>query len=101
AISQAENFFLKAGFKWLNKMSTPLILEQEFLQHKEKPFDSNNLVESAFRSLALSRLYNPTDYPILRQSYMERLDFQEMTPFTIASFLQFVDHLDKDKLEIN
>ena len=94
AITSSENFFLNSGFKWLDQMIDPIVLEQEFLHHKENPFEDVNLVEAAFRSTALSKLYNPKDYPILRQSFLEKINSQEMTPFTIASFLQFLNHLD-------
>lgn len=98
AIISSENFFLDTGFRWLDQMIDPIVLEQEFLHHKENPFEACNLVESAFRSTALSRLYNPEDYPILRQSFLEKINCDEMTPFTIASFLQFLDYLDKPVL---
>ena len=89
-----ENFFFKTGFNWLDQMINPVILEQEFLNHKEDSFESYNMVESAFRSTALSKLYNPEDYPILRQSFLEKINSDEMTPFTIAAFLQFLNYLD-------
>ncbi|REG92686.1 hypothetical protein C8N25_10286 [Algoriphagus antarcticus] len=97
-VSEVEEFFLHTGFKWLDEMIDPVTLEQEFLQRKENPFEDFNLEESAFRSTALSKLYNPKDYPILRQSFLEKINSLEMTPFTIASFLQFLFHLDKWKL---
>lgn len=90
-----EIFFSKKGFEWLDQMINPSVLEQEFLFHKETPFEEFNLEESAFRSIALSKLYNPNDYPILRQSYLEKINSREMTPFTIASFLHFLNYLDK------
>ncbi|SFT54472.1 hypothetical protein SAMN04489724_1252 [Algoriphagus locisalis] len=92
-----ENFFLMTGFNWLNQMINPIILEKEFLNHKEDPFEVYNMVESAFRSTALSKLYNPEDYPVLRQSFLERINSEEMTPFTIAAFLQFLNYLDNMK----
>ncbi|PZX54934.1 hypothetical protein [Algoriphagus chordae] len=93
-----ENFFLNTGFKWLDQMIDPVVLEQEFLHHKEDPFEAYNLIDSAFRSTALSRLYNPEDYPVLRQSFLEKITSQEMTPFTIATFLQLLNYLDKVEL---
>ncbi|MEB2775334.1 hypothetical protein SYJ56_08445 [Algoriphagus sp. D3-2-R+10] len=97
-VNSIEDFFLKTGFNWLDKMINPVILEQEFLHQKENLFDAYNMVESAFRSTALSRLYNPQDYPILRQSFLEKIDSEVMTPFTIASFLQFLNFLDNLKI---
>ncbi len=94
-INDFEIFFLTKGFKWLDQMIDPIILEQEFLNHKEDGYEKFNLEESAFRATALSKLYNPDDYPILRQFYLEKINSQEMTPFTIALFLQFLNYLDK------
>lgn len=96
-INSMEEFFLNVGFNWLDQMMNPIILEQEFLHHKENPFEEFNLVDSAFRSTALSKLYNDEDYPILRQSFLEKINSQEMTPFTIASFLHFLNYLDNLK----
>tara|TARA_R110002012_G_scaffold228194_2_gene400475 strand:- start:84494 stop:85138 length:645 start_codon:yes stop_codon:yes gene_type:complete len=96
-IISVQDFFLTIGFNWLNQMIDPIILEQEFLNHKENPFEAYNLVESAFRSTALSKLYNPTDYPVLRQAFLEKINSEEMTPFSIASFLQFLNYLDNLK----
>lgn len=89
-----EKFFLEKGFAWLDQMINPLVLEQEFLNHKEQPFEEFNLVESAFRSTALSKLYNPADYPTLRNFFLKKISAKEMTPFAIASFLQFLNYLD-------
>jgi hypothetical protein len=89
-----EKFFVNKGFPWLDQMIDPTTLEQEFLDHKESPFEDLNLVEAAFRSTALSKLYNSEDYPILRQSFLEKITSQEFTPFTIATFLQFLNYLD-------
>ncbi|MEB2782045.1 hypothetical protein U3A58_16760 [Algoriphagus sp. C2-6-M1] len=93
-IHSAEDFFLKSGFHWLDQMIDPVSLEQEFLHQKENFFEPFNLVESAFRSTALSRLYNAKDYPVLRQFFLEKINSQEMTPYSIASFLKFLNYLD-------
>lgn len=94
-VNSMEEFFLTTGFNWLNHMIDPIKLEQEFLNHKEDPFESYSIEESAFRSTALSKFYNPQDYPILRQSFLEKINSEEMTPFAIATFLQFLNYLDK------
>lgn len=99
-IKSFEYFFLETGFKWLDKMIDPMTLEQEFLHHKEIPMEEGNLVESAFRSTALSRLFNSIDYPILRQSFLEKINSLELTPFAIASFLKFLNYLDKVNLKV-
>ena len=93
-----ERFFVEAGFKWLDKMIDPKTLEFEFLMHKEDPFNNHNLIFSAFRSTALSKLYNPEDYPVLRQAFLAKINSKEITPFTIASYLGFLDYLDHLKV---
>ncbi|MBC6366160.1 hypothetical protein [Algoriphagus sp. AK58] len=99
AILMAEKFFIQEGFRWLDMMIQPQNLEKAFVEQKEKPFPTQNFVYSAFRGATLARLYNPEDYPALRQLYLEQIKQKEMTPFTIASFLQLLDFL--DNLEVN
>lgn len=93
-IHSAENFFFTEGFEWMNKMSDPEILAKEFFSQKENPFSVSNFVYTAFRGSALSKLYNPENYTRLRQVCLELLHAKELTPFTIASFLQFLNYLD-------
>lgn len=94
-ITGVEEFFLNTGFDWLDQMIDPMFLEQECLHQSKNLRHDFNLVESAFRSTALSKLYNGEDYPILRHAFLEKIHSQQFTPFTIASFLQFLDYLDK------
>lgn len=98
AIKLTEKFFTEIGFKWLDKMIDPKTLEFEFLMHKEDPFNNHNLIYSAFRSTALSKLFNPEDYPVLRQAFLAKINIKEITPFTIASYLGFLDYLDHLKV---
>jgi len=94
-----EKFFLETGFSWLDKMIDPCELEQEFIQRNEIPFEDCNMVEFAFRSTALSKMYKTNDYPKVRQSFLEKIKCLDLTPFIIASYLQFLNYLDKLKLE--
>ena len=98
-IHSKKDFFLNEGFKWLDQMINPSRLQQEISQLKEDSFESQNLVEKALKVTALSKLYNPNYYPMLRQSFLEKINCNEMTPFTIASFLQFLNYLDNLKSE--
>lgn len=98
-VKSIETFFVETGFNWLDKMIDPINLEQEFLNHKEIPFEDCNLVEIAFRSTALSKMYNPIDYPILRSTFLKKINSLELTPFSIASFLQFLNFLDNLNME--
>ncbi|MEN2282067.1 hypothetical protein AAGF08_08005 [Algoriphagus sp. SE2] len=98
-INSIKIFFLETGFKWLDKMIDPIKLEQEFLHQKEIAFEDCSLVENAFRSTALSKIFNPIDYPILRRTFLKKINSLELTPFSIASFLQFLNYLDNLNME--
>jgi hypothetical protein len=99
AIISTEKFFVTHGFAWLDQMIQPENLEKAFAERKANTFKTQNFVYNAFRGATLARLYNPVDYPILRNIYLDQVQKREMTPFTIASFLQLLDYL--DKLEVN
>lgn len=94
AIMAAEKFFVMHGFHWLDEMVQPENLERAFAERKDKAFKTQNFVYNSFRGATLAKFYNPEDYPILRQIYLETIRQREMTPFTIASFLQLLDYLD-------
>jgi hypothetical protein len=95
AIMAAEKFFVMYGFRWLDEMVQPKNLERAFVDHKDRTFKTQNFVYNAFRGATLARIYNPADYPILRNIYLDQIKSREMTPFTIASFLQLLDYLDR------
>lgn len=94
SILAAERFFAQEGFKWLDQLVQPKVLQRAFALRKDKPFQSQNFVYAAFRSVTLAKLYKPEDYPILREFYLDQIKQKEMTPFTIASFLRLLDFLD-------
>lgn len=48
-----------------------------------------------FRAIAMIRLYSPKDYPWIRQFYLEKIKEKDITPFSIAAYLQFPGYLDK------
>ncbi|MDF2157969.1 hypothetical protein [Algoriphagus sp. CAU 1675] len=96
ALIVAEKFFISKGFPWLDQMIDPVVLEHAFYNRKDKSFKSQNFVYNAFRATALSKLYNPLDYPEIRQNFLEQIQSREETPFTIASFLQFLNYLDRE-----
>ncbi|UZD23204.1 hypothetical protein [Algoriphagus halophytocola] len=93
-IAKVEKYFEEEGFAWLERMIKPEELEKEFLMEKSNALAYENLVYTAFRSTALSKLYSPNDYSLLRQGFLAQMNSQQMTPFTIAAFLQFIDYLD-------
>lgn len=93
-VSQVENYFMKTGFSWLDHMIHANGLEKEILKATANSPESENLVFTAFRCTALSKLYNPDDYQYLRNGFLAQMNYEQMTPFTIAAFLQFIDYLD-------
>lgn len=94
AIMAAEKFFVLHGFHWLDEMIHPENLEKAFAQRKDKEFKTQNFVYNSFRGATLAKLYNEADYSVLRKIYLEQIQKREMTPFTIASFLQLLNFLD-------
>ena len=95
AMESAERFFITQGFTWLDSMIDPLNLEKAFISQKDKPSKSQNFVYNMFRATALTRLYSPEDYKWIRQFYLEKIKDKDMTPFSIAAYLQFLGYLDK------
>lgn len=95
AMENGERFFITQGFPWLDTMIDPQNLEKTFISRKDKPYKSQNFVYNMFRATALTRLFSPKDYPWMRQFYLEKIREQDMTPFSIAAYLQFLDYLDK------
>lgn len=95
AIMAAEKFFVSHGFHWLDQMIDPKQLERAFAERKEKSFASHNFVYNVFRGVTLARLYNDSDYPVLREIYLSEIQHRNMTPYTIGSFLQLLAYLDE------
>ncbi|HSF54821.1 MAG TPA: hypothetical protein VLA71_13790 [Algoriphagus sp.] len=98
AIMAAEKFFVLHGFPWLDEMIKPENLENAFAMRKDKEFKTQNFVYNAFRGATLAKLYKEVDYPVLRKIYLEQIKQREMTPFTIASFLQLLYFLDNFRI---
>lgn len=95
-LMSVEKFFVSNGFAWLDEMSIPLKLENAFADRKERKFKTQNFIYNAFRGTALSKLYKPEDYPILRKTYLDLVKENSATPFNIASYLKFLNYLDED-----
>lgn len=91
----AEGFFVKNGFAWLDRMIDPKNLQKEFYAKKTDGFKSQNYAYHVFRATALAKLYAPDHYQELRTFFLSHLEHRGITPFTIASYLQFLNQLDK------
>lgn len=94
AMELGEEFMVKHGLHWLDQLSDVKSLEAAFECRKSRPFPNQNFVYHAFRGITLARLYHKKGYEELRQVYLEQIKENELTPFTIASFLQLLDFLD-------
>ena len=101
AIQLGKEFFLNYGFDWMDQMANPLILEGYYSHQKEGFYNDNQSVYNLFRGAVLAKLYKPVDYPIIKQAYLEQIKRNEMTPFTIASFLQLLDYLDHLEVKLS
>lgn len=95
AIMRVDSFFVSKGFEWLDYMMNPVNLERAFLEQKNNSFKTQNFIYNAFRATALSKIFNPVDYPEVRDSFLKQIQNSSITPFTIASYLQFLDYLDR------
>lgn len=93
-LMKAEKFFVTDGFPWLGKMIDPVELERAFFHKRDYSFRTQNFIYNAFRATALAKLYNPQDYPLVREGFLSQIEQKHMTPFTIASYLQFLAFLD-------
>ena len=101
AVKLGKQFFLNYGFDWMDQMSNPVILEGYYANRRGEVFNSNQSVYNLFRGAVLAKLYNPNDYPTIKQAYLEQVKRNEMTPFTIASFLQLLDYLDHLEVKLS
>ncbi|SHO60085.1 hypothetical protein [Algoriphagus zhangzhouensis] len=95
AMMKAEKFFVSDGFPWLDQMIDPVLLERAFFHKRDYSFKTQNFIYNAFRATALAKLFNPKDYHIIRDGFLSQINRQHMTPFTIASYLQFLSFLDQ------
>lgn len=94
-LMSVEKFFVSNGFAWLDQMSNPLNLEQAFVSRNERTFKTQNFIYNAFRGTALGKLYQPKDYPKLRETYLNLVEKHSPTPFGLASYLKFLNYLDQ------
>lgn len=95
AMMKAEKFFVSDGFPWLDQMIDPILLERAFFHKRDYSFKTQNFIYNAFRATALAKLFNPQDYYLIRDGFLSQIDRQQITPFTIASYLQFLSFLDQ------
>ena len=95
AIMKVESFFVSTGFNWLNDMMDPIKLNRAFLEQKNNSFKTQNFIYNTFRATAISRIFNPSDHPVVRERFLNQIHESNKTPFSIASYLQFLDFLDQ------
>jgi hypothetical protein len=91
---KVEEFFVKEGFNWLDKFSIPSVLESYFNRIPEQVINTQNFTYRSARGVTLSKLYNPDGYENVKNFYLAKLEERQETPFTLASFLNLLDHLE-------
>ncbi|WP_297337381.1 hypothetical protein [Algoriphagus sp.] len=94
-LPSVEDFFVKKGFAWLDKFSNPQTLQHEFYSLRKEGFKSQNYTYHVFRSTALTKLFAFENYGELRTFFLSHLEHRGITPITLSSYLQFLNHLDQ------
>jgi hypothetical protein len=93
-IEKVEEFLVKDGFPWMNHYSNGLNLERFFNEDPERNIVTQNFTYRSSRGIALAKLFNPTKYEEVRDIYLARMDEMQVTPFTVACFLNLLAYLD-------
>jgi hypothetical protein len=93
-IEKVENFLIKNGFPWMDKFSNGKKLERFFNEDPDRNIVTQNFTYRSSRGIALAKLYNPNKYKEVRDMYLTKMEEMQVTPFTVACFLNLLDYLD-------
>ena len=94
-IEKVEEFLVKDGFPWMDQYSKGIILERFFNEDPDKNIVTQNFTYRSSRGITLAKLYNPSKYKEVRDIYLAKMDEMQVTPFTVACFLNLLAYLDK------
>ncbi len=94
-IEKVEEFLLKDGIPWMDQYSKGIILERLFNEDPDKNIVTQNFTYRSSRGITLAKLYNPSKYKEVRDIYLAKMDEMQVTPFTVACFLNLLAYLDK------
>lgn len=93
-ISKVEQFLVKEGFRWMDKYTYGRQLEKFFNDDPDRNIATQNFTYRSSRGITLARLYNPDRYKAVKDLYLAKMDQMQVTPFTVACFLNLIDFLD-------
>ncbi|MCH7399149.1 hypothetical protein MM236_14185 [Belliella sp. DSM 107340] len=91
---QIESFFIEEGFKWLDYYSIPENLEFLFNSNPDQELTTQNFTYRSARAITICKLYNSKEYELTKKAYLDKLEEMMVTPFTLASFLNLLAHLE-------
>ncbi len=94
-ISRVEEFFVKKGFDFLDRLSNVSTLERYFNHDTKCVILTQNFTYSSARGITLAKLFNESVYDEIKNEYLEMFSEKQETPFTLACFinlLAFLDH---------
>lgn len=93
-IRDVERFLVSKGFRYLDALSTGESLERFFNHDIETPIATQNFTYRSARGVTLAKLYNPKVYEEVKNGYLTMLHEKQVTPFTLASFINLLDYLE-------
>lgn len=93
-LKKIEEFLVKDGFHWLDKYSVPENMEFLFNKNPDQELTTQNFTYRSARAITLSKLYNKAEYEPTKKAYLDKLEEMMVTPFTLASFLNLLNHLE-------
>ncbi|MFD2201216.1 hypothetical protein [Shivajiella indica] len=93
-IKTLENFLVKKGFRFLDTYSNGKNLEKFFNEDPKKLILTQNYTYRSARGITLCMLFNPSEYPKIKKKYLDMLNEKQVTPFTLASFINLMDYLE-------
>ncbi|MGY6743689.1 MAG: hypothetical protein ACXIUQ_13200 [Cecembia sp.] len=93
-IRKVEQFLVKKGFNFLDKVSDGTALEKYFNTDVTSPIVTQNFTYRSARGITLCKLYNPKNYEKTKKLYLNMLNEKQVTPFTLACFINLLDYLE-------
>lgn len=93
-IQQVEHFLIKKGFRFLDKYTSGKELEKYFNADVGIPIVTQNFTYRSARGITMAKLFNPKNYEKTKKLYLNMLNEKQVTPFTLASFINLLDYLE-------
>jgi hypothetical protein len=93
AIRESEELLASDGFKWLDKFASGPALERYFNETQDQALISQNFTYRSARGVTLCKLFNPNQFDEVKNNYLTMLDEMQVTPFTLACFLNLLNYL--------